>query len=156
MFEMGCGTPPWARRDGGCALHCAARDLAGSGWGARRSSAWLPLPSHGDSGWLFLLQQGEPTTLDLEKLVSTVAAQKLVLETQAGKVSSPPSRVPPTTLYPPTRAGSHSQGPGCFLLPMVPAPWDGLHPVTSWARTGALAQGTEYHLPCRHASDGEH
>ncbi|XP_035745198.1 regulator of G-protein signaling 14 [Egretta garzetta] len=30
-----------------------------------------------------LRRQGEPTTLDLEKLVSTVAAQKLVLETQA-------------------------------------------------------------------------
>ncbi|KFM11947.1 Regulator of G-protein signaling 14, partial [Aptenodytes forsteri] len=38
-----------------------------------------------------LRRQGEPAALDLEKLVSTVAAQKLVLETLAGKVSSPPS-----------------------------------------------------------------
>ncbi|KFO81447.1 Regulator of G-protein signaling 14, partial [Cuculus canorus] len=33
-----------------------------------------------------LRRQGEPTTLDLEKLVSTVAAQKLILETPTGNV----------------------------------------------------------------------
>lgn len=38
---------------------------------------------------------------------------------------------------------------------LLSAPWDGLDPVTSWARTGVLAQGAEQHLPCRHASDGE-
>ncbi|NXR32696.1 RGS14 protein, partial [Zosterops hypoxanthus] len=41
-----------------------------------------------------LRRQGEPATLDLEKLVSTVSAQKLVLETPAGKVSSLPNQVP--------------------------------------------------------------
>ncbi|NXW81069.1 RGS14 protein, partial [Hirundo rustica] len=41
-----------------------------------------------------LRRQGEPATLDLEKLVSTVSAQKLVLETPAGKVSSLPNPVP--------------------------------------------------------------
>ncbi|NXU96444.1 RGS14 protein, partial [Cettia cetti] len=41
-----------------------------------------------------LRRQGEPATLDLEKLVSTVSAQKLVLETPAGKVSSLPNHVP--------------------------------------------------------------
>lgn len=46
-------------------------------------------------------------------------------------------------------------GPGCFLLATAPAPWDGLHPVTEWARTKVLAQGAEYHLPCRRASNGE-
>ncbi|NXI23762.1 RGS14 protein, partial [Sterrhoptilus dennistouni] len=40
-----------------------------------------------------LRRQGEPATLDLEKLVSTVSAQKLVLETPAGKVFSLPNQV---------------------------------------------------------------
>lgn len=95
---------------------------------------------------VFPLQQGEPAALDLEKLVSTVAAQKLVLETPAGKVSSPPQAVSSCRVL---------TGPGCFLLAMAPAPWDGLHRVTSQARTGVLAQGAEHHLLCRHASDGK-
>ncbi|KFP04650.1 Regulator of G-protein signaling 14, partial [Calypte anna] len=50
------------------------------------------LEKYGMSMELALLRrQGEPAALDLEKLVSTVAAQKLILETPAGKVSSPPS-----------------------------------------------------------------
>lgn len=49
---------------------------------------------------LFLLQQGEPATLDLEKLVSTVSAQKLVLETPAGKVSSLPNHLPSSHITP--------------------------------------------------------
>ncbi|NXH73599.1 RGS14 protein, partial [Hydrobates tethys] len=43
----------------------------------------LESPVECDTGWLFPFQQGEPAALDLEKLVSTVAAQKLVLETLA-------------------------------------------------------------------------
>lgn len=131
----------------GCAVRCAARDLAGSAQGAHGSSAWLPLPccSKHDTGWLFPLQQGEPAPVDLEKLVSTVAAQKLVLETLAGKVSSPTSHIPHRAIT----------GPDCFLLAMAPASWDGLHPVTSQARTKVLAQGAEHHLPCRRTSDGE-
>uniref|UniRef100_A0A663MQ07 Regulator of G-protein signaling 14 n=1 Tax=Athene cunicularia TaxID=194338 RepID=A0A663MQ07_ATHCN len=45
---------------------------------------------------VLLRRQGELAALDLEKLVSTVAAQKLVLETLAGKVSSPNKPCPPT------------------------------------------------------------
>lgn len=52
------------------------------------------MPSECDAVWLFPLQQGELATLDLEKLVSTVAAQKLVLEMPSGKASSPTSHVP--------------------------------------------------------------
>lgn len=72
------------------------------------------------------------------------------------QVKCPPLQAvyPPPRCTPPPELGP-TQGPGCFLLAMVPAPWDGLHPVTSWARTGVLARGTEYHLPCRHAGDGE-
>uniref|UniRef100_A0A8B9FVQ2 Regulator of G-protein signaling 14 n=1 Tax=Amazona collaria TaxID=241587 RepID=A0A8B9FVQ2_9PSIT len=59
------------------------------------------LGKYGVSVELVLLRrQGEPAALDLEMLVSTVAAQKLVLETPAGKVS--PSKPCPTT--------EHSQG----------------------------------------------
>ncbi|NWV63064.1 RGS14 protein, partial [Malurus elegans] len=48
-----------------------------------------------------LRRQGEPATLDLEKLVSTVSAQKLVLETPAGKASSLPNHViPPKPHHP--------------------------------------------------------
>ncbi|NXL64770.1 RGS14 protein, partial [Chordeiles acutipennis] len=39
-------------------------------------------------------RQGGPATLDLDKLVSTVGGQKLVLETPAGKVSGGPSCIP--------------------------------------------------------------
>lgn len=74
-----------------------------------------------------LLQQGEPATLDLEKLVSTVSAQKLVLETPAGKVSSLPNHVPSSHITPKSThrvrlfsAGHGScslgQGPSCHWL----------------------------------------
>ena len=104
-----------------CALHCAACDPAGSGWGAHRSSAWLPLlcRSKRDTSWLFLLQQGEPAALDLEKLVSTVAAQKLVLETLAGKVSSPRKPCVPLKLCPPAE---RPQGQGAFCWPWLLLP----------------------------------
>lgn len=87
---------------GGCAVRGAACDPTGSGQGAHTSSAGPPLPccSKRDTGWLFLLQQGEVAALDLEKLVSTVAAQKLILETPAGRVSCPPSRVPAQAVSP--------------------------------------------------------
>ncbi|KGL87173.1 Regulator of G-protein signaling 14, partial [Charadrius vociferus] len=50
------------------------------------------LGKYGVSMELALLRrQGEPAALDLEKLVSTVAAQKLVLETPAGSVLPPAS-----------------------------------------------------------------
>uniref|UniRef100_A0A8B9Z449 Regulator of G-protein signaling 14 n=1 Tax=Buteo japonicus TaxID=224669 RepID=A0A8B9Z449_9AVES len=79
------------------------------------------LGKYGVSMELVLLRrQGEPAPVDLEKLVSTVAAQKLVLETLAGKVSSPASHIPHRAIT----------GPDCFLLAMAPASWDGLHPVT--------------------------
>ena len=140
---------------GGCPLHCAGCDLAGSGRGADSSSAWLPLACCSKRGiaWLFPLQQGEPAALDLEKLVSTVAAQKLVLETPAGKVSSLPSHaLPPQAVSPPTEC-SHGQAAFCW-------PWLlllGMSSILSgWARTGALAPAAEHHsLPCRHAGDGE-
>uniref|UniRef100_A0A8B9Z778 Regulator of G protein signaling 14 n=1 Tax=Buteo japonicus TaxID=224669 RepID=A0A8B9Z778_9AVES len=104
------------------------------------------LGKYGVSMELVLLRrQGEPAPVDLEKLVSTVAAQKLVLETLAGKVSSPASHIPHRAIT----------GPDCFLLAMAPASWDGLHPVTSQARTEVLAQDAEHHLPCRRTSDGE-
>lgn len=66
-------------------------------WGLAKQvlSAWcLGRATASVTRLLFLLQQGEPATLDLEKLVSTVSAQKLVLETPAGKVSSLPNHVP--------------------------------------------------------------
>ncbi|NWZ35206.1 RGS14 protein, partial [Brachypodius atriceps] len=54
-----------------------------------------------------LRRQGEPATLDLEKLVSTVSAQKLVLETPAGKVSSLPNHVPSSHITP---KSTHREG----------------------------------------------
>ncbi|KFR05883.1 Regulator of G-protein signaling 14, partial [Opisthocomus hoazin] len=62
----------------------------------RIREAWLPLACCSKRGiaWLFPLQQGEPAALDLEKLVSTVAAQKLVLETPAAQEGSPTGAEP--------------------------------------------------------------
>uniref|UniRef100_A0A8C5UH64 Regulator of G-protein signaling 14 n=1 Tax=Malurus cyaneus samueli TaxID=2593467 RepID=A0A8C5UH64_9PASS len=58
-----------------------------------------------------LRRQGEPATLDLEKLVSTVSAQKLVLETPAGKASSLPNHIIPQATSP------FRQGEGAGAVP---------------------------------------
>ncbi|NXE29976.1 RGS14 protein, partial [Ardeotis kori] len=90
------------------------------------------LGKYGVSMELALLRrQGEPAALDLEKLVSTVAAQKLILETPAGKASSSPSHVQPS------KATSPPQSLGCSSQEGSPT---GAEPDTLWEMPSSFSR----------------
>uniref|UniRef100_A0A8C0FP71 Regulator of G-protein signaling 14 n=1 Tax=Bubo bubo TaxID=30461 RepID=A0A8C0FP71_BUBBB len=72
---------------------------------------------------VLLRRQGEPAALDLEKLVSTVAAQKLILETLAGKACSPDKPCPPTK---PCAPAEHPQSQAASCWPWLLLPGMGL------------------------------
>lgn len=101
------------------------------------------------------MQQGESAALDLEKLVSTVAAQKLVLETPAGNAWGQPCPLP-SHVTPPSCASTLScvPGPSClrgravFCWPRLPLP--------AWALSHQAQSFDPHPTPCRHESDREH
>uniref|UniRef100_A0A8D0F1S1 Regulator of G-protein signaling 14 n=1 Tax=Strix occidentalis caurina TaxID=311401 RepID=A0A8D0F1S1_STROC len=68
---------------------------------------------------VLLRRQGEPAALDLEKLVSTVAAQKLVLETLAGKACSLDKPCAPTK---PRAPAEHPQSQAASCWPWLLLP----------------------------------
>uniref|UniRef100_A0A8D0F3G1 Regulator of G-protein signaling 14 n=1 Tax=Strix occidentalis caurina TaxID=311401 RepID=A0A8D0F3G1_STROC len=72
---------------------------------------------------VLLRRQGEPAALDLEKLVSTVAAQKLVLETLAGKACSLDKPCAPTK---PRAPAEHPQSQAASCWPWLLLPGMGL------------------------------
>uniref|UniRef100_A0A8C0FNT6 Regulator of G-protein signaling 14 n=1 Tax=Bubo bubo TaxID=30461 RepID=A0A8C0FNT6_BUBBB len=80
---------------------------------------------------VLLRRQGEPAALDLEKLVSTVAAQKLILETLAGKACSPDKPCPPTK---PCAPAEHPQSQAASCWPWLLLP--GMGSILSAARPG--------------------
>ncbi|XP_023572127.1 regulator of G-protein signaling 14 isoform X3 [Octodon degus] len=74
------------------ALHRVSQGAAGQGW-FWVAGSWLPIPKAADLS----PQPGEKQLLDLEKLVSSVAAQRLVLDTPAGAKISGASNISPSS-----------------------------------------------------------